>query len=153
MDARGRRTRGRRMSRIFWDSMLFIYLLEGNEERRGRVKHLFERSEERGDSLFTSHLVAGEVLAGANKSPDPAKTMLIREILEEMGFSFLPFDGGAVDTFRMLRAMHRVPIADSINLACAASARMDLFLTNDTHLFKLNVPGIQFIADFDAPIL
>jgi uncharacterized protein len=141
------------MSRIFWDSMLFIYLLEGNRERKARVKHLFQRAEDRGDLLFTSHLVLSEVLAGANKSPDPSKTLLIREVLQEMGLSFLPFDAGAVDTFRMLRADHRVPIADAINLACAAAAGMDLFLTNDTDLFKLHVPGIHFIADFDTPIL
>jgi hypothetical protein len=40
-----------------------------------------------------------------------------------------------------------------MNLACAASARVDLFLTGDKQLMKLNVPGIQFIADFENPII
>jgi len=142
------------MSRIFWDSMLFIYLLEeGNEESKKRVESLLKSSRDRGDSLFTSHLVLGEILAGAHKSPSPEKTLLIREVLREMGFVFLPFDAGAVDAFSKLRAIHRVPIADSINLACAASAGIDLFLTNDTELFKLHVPGIHFIADFNNPVL
>jgi predicted nucleic acid-binding protein len=44
-------------------------------------------------------------------------------------------------------------IADSIHLACAASAGVDLYLTGDTQLFKLDVAGIQFIADFNSPIL
>jgi hypothetical protein len=30
---------------------------------------------------------------------------------------------------------------------------MDLFLTSDKQLTKLNVPGIQFIADFNNPVL
>jgi hypothetical protein len=38
-------------------------------------------------------------------------------------------------------------------LACAASAGVDLYLTGDKQLVKLDVPGIQFIADFNAPIL
>jgi hypothetical protein len=46
-----------------------------------------------------------------------------------------------------------VKIADSIQLACAASAGIDLFLTGDQQLVKLDVPGIQFIADFNNPVL
>jgi hypothetical protein len=37
-------------------------------------------------------------------------------------------------------------------LACAASAGIDLFLTGDEQLTKLDVPGIQFIADFKNPL-
>jgi len=46
-----------------------------------------------------------------------------------------------------------VGIADAVHLACAASAGMDLFLTGDGDLQKLYVPGIQFIADYDNPLL
>jgi predicted nucleic acid-binding protein len=44
-------------------------------------------------------------------------------------------------------------IADAIHLACAASAGIDLFLTGDKQLTKLDIPGIQFIAEFNTPIL
>lgn len=141
------------MSRVFWDSMLFIYLVENHPDYFDRCRYLLKRSYERGDSLFTSHLVLGEVLAGAEKSPDPLKSRAIREIAEEMEFEPLPFDGGAVHPFGYLRAKLRLQIADSINLACAASAGIDLFLTGDKRLAKMYVPGIQFVADFEAPIL
>jgi predicted nucleic acid-binding protein len=141
------------LSRVFWDTMIFIYLTEDNPKYFERCRYLLERSYERGDSLFTSHLVLGEVLAGAEKSPDPKKSSAIRQIAAEMGFSALPFDEGAVTTFGHLRAGERLKIADSINLACAASAGMDLFLTNDKRLPKLHVPGIQFVVSFEAPIL
>jgi hypothetical protein len=52
-----------------------------------------------------------------------------------------------------LRGVHKTKVADSINLACAASAGMDLFLTGDKGLVKLIVPGIQFVAHFENPIL
>jgi predicted nucleic acid-binding protein len=92
-------------------------------------------------------------MAGAEKSLEAQKTIVIRQTLEEMGFSYLPFDNGAVATFARLRGRQRVKIADSIQLACAASAGIDLFLTGDQQLVKLDVPGIQFIADFNNPVL
>ena len=59
--------------------MLFIYLLEGNDAKTERVVHLLKTSRDRGDSLFTSHLVLGEVLVGAAKSPFPEKTRAAKE--------------------------------------------------------------------------
>ncbi|HEX8711154.1 MAG TPA: PIN domain-containing protein [Terracidiphilus sp.] len=141
------------MSRIFWDAMLIIYLLEDHPTFSKRAEELAARSRQRADALFTSYLTLGEVLAGLGKSPDLKKTAAVHETLGEMGFSFLPFDEGAVAPFSMLRAAHKLRIADSIHLACAASAGIDLFLTGDKQLLKLDIPGIQFIADFNTPIL
>jgi predicted nucleic acid-binding protein len=141
------------MSRIFWDSMLFIYLLENHPTFSERAGRLLDRAYNRGDSLYTSYLALGEVMAGAEKSKMPRKAQAVREIVIEMGFSCLPFDEGAVVPFSRLRSMQRLKIADSIHLACAASAGIDLFLTGDQQLLKLDVPGIQFIADFNNPVL
>jgi len=141
------------MSRIFWDSMLFIYLLEDHPTFSSRARQLLGRARRRGDSLYTSYLALGEVIAGAEKSPWPQKTLAVREIMQEMGFSYLPFDEGAVAPFVVLRARQKLRIADSIHLACAASFGIDLFLTGNRQLTKLDVPGIQFIADFNTPVL
>jgi predicted nucleic acid-binding protein len=141
------------MSRIFWDSMLFIYLLEDHPSFSPRARHLLDRAYRRDDSLYTSYLALGEVLAGAEKSPSPHKRLAMRQTIDEMGFAYLPFDDGAVSPFSSLRGTHKVKIADAIHLACAASAGIDLFLTGDKELVKLDVPGIQFIADFNTPVL
>jgi predicted nucleic acid-binding protein len=141
------------MSRIFWDSMLFIYLLEDHPTFSERAGRLLDRAYNRGDSLYTSYLALGEVMAGAEKTKTPRKAQAIREIVREMGFSCLPFDEGAVAPFSRLRSVEKVKVADSIHLACAASAGIDLFLTGDQQLLKLDVPGIQFIADFNNPVL
>jgi predicted nucleic acid-binding protein len=141
------------MSRIFWDSMLFVYLFDGNPQHSPRTEHLLQRSFERGDSLFTSYLALGEAIAGAAKSPDPTRYLTIRPTLDEMGFSFLAFGESAVGPFGRLRSETRLKVPDSIHLACAASAGIDLFLTGDKQLVGLHVPGIQFIADFNTNIL
>jgi len=139
------------LSKLFWDSMLFVYLLEGNPAYSKRVQHLLQRAYERGDSLHTSFLAYGEVMAGAVNSPD--KGAQIQQTMKEMGFSYLPFDAGAVMPFSRLRAKNKLKVADAIHLASAASAGIDLFLTGDKQLLGLDVPGIQFIADFNTPIL
>jgi predicted nucleic acid-binding protein len=139
--------------RIFWDAMLLIYLLEGNPAYSKRAQEILTACYTRNDQLFTSFLVLGEVMAGAAKSPRPSTPNEIRAKLDGAGFTYLEFGETAVHTFARLRAIGKVKSADSINLACAASAGMDLFLTGDRQLIKLNVPGIQFIADFENPII
>ena len=141
------------MSRIFWDTMLFVYLMDDHPTYSQRVLQLLDRSYRRGDSLLTSYLALGEIVAGAEKSPNRGKADAIRSTIEEMGFSFLTFGERAVIPFSSLRARQKVRVADAIHLACAASTGIDLFLTGDKDLIRLDIPGIQFIADFNSPIL
>ena len=141
------------MSRIFWDSMIAVYLLEDHPVFAPRVLQILERSMKRNDLLFTSYLALGEILASVEKSPKPEKIQQVKNVLEEIGFSYLPFGSGAVEPFSRLRAKEKLNVADCIHLACAASAGIDLFLTGDKQLLRLDIPGIQFIADFNTPIL
>lgn len=140
------------MRRICWDTMLFIYLLEGNPGHVTRVRNILQHCYERGDYLCCSYLALGEIMAGAALSSDPKKETVIQNTISEMGFHFLPFDQGAVLPFSRLRAKQKLRVADAIHLACAASAKVDLFLTGDKQLVKLAVPGVQFIADFYTPL-
>ena len=141
------------MSRVFWDTMLFIYLLEAEPAYSNRANHLLQRMIVRGDSIYTSNLALGEILAGAERSKDPERPRIVRETLDAFGLTYLPFDENAVMPFSRLRAQSRIKAADAIHLACAAAAGIDLFLTNDQQLTRLHVPGIQFIADFNTPLL
>lgn len=139
------------MSRVYWDTMLFIYLLDGNKQFGLRVRSIFDRMQVRGDSLYTSFVTLGEVLAGAGAST--LKSQAIRDAFSAMRVQLLPFDGGAVDTFASLRAVQKLPTSDSIHLACAASRGIDLFLTGDKQLLKQIVPGVQFISAIEnSPI-
>lgn len=52
------------MSRVFWDSNLFIYLLEGSGPQSARVTEIRERMLERDDELCTSTLTRGAREAG-----------------------------------------------------------------------------------------
>jgi uncharacterized protein len=135
------------MSRVYWDTMLFIYLLEGNKQYGPRVSSIFNRMQLRGDALYTSCLGLGEILAGAQGSPQTARA--VRDGFTALKVQLLPFDASAVDTFAALRAQ-RFATADSIHLACAAAKGIDLFLTGDKQLSGQIVSGIHFISSIEA---
>ncbi len=84
-----------------------------------------------------------------------AKADAARTAIKEMGFTFLPFEERCIEVFSRLRSEQRLKAPDSIHLACAAVAGLDMFLTGDAQLLKrgLHVPGIHFIVDFNLPIL
>lgn len=132
--------------------MMFVYLISDHAEFAPPVHSVLRRCYERGDTLLTSCLAVGEVLAGGKRRVTADR---VEDILRRMRFTLLPFDAECMGTFAMLRAEMRLKAPDAIHLACAAAARTDLFLTNDQQLLqrRLFVPGIQFIGDFTRPIL
>jgi predicted nucleic acid-binding protein len=134
------------MTRVFWDTMLFIYLLQDDPVFGERVRHLRKRSLERGDEICTSALALGELLAGIYRDKSEAEALQVKEAIVRSGVRILPFEIATSHRFGSIRAKHRTSAADSIHLACAASANVDLFLTGDEGLLKLHVDGIKFIA-------
>src|SRR5437868_13101046 len=55
---------GEKVSRIYWDTMLFIYWLEDHPQFAKRVGEIRSRMNERGDQLVTAAFTFGEILAG-----------------------------------------------------------------------------------------
>jgi len=140
------------MSRIFWDTNLFIYLLEGSDERSRRVVHIRKKMLERGDQLLTSALTLGEVLVKPIEQHDDALRRKFEEVITSAAV-VLPFDVKAAGLYAALRADRSLRAPDAIQLACASAASVDLFITNDEHLHSKHVPGIQFIVPLDrAPL-
>ena len=138
------------MTRIFWDSMLFIYLFQKDPVYWERVASLRRQSVERGDEICTSHLGLGEILAGAYRDKEEATALAIRDGMARANIRLLPFDQQSVEVFARVRAEHRTAAADTIHLACAASYGVDLFITEDKKLQKLRVPGIKFVVGLDT---
>lgn len=138
------------MTKIFWDTMLFIYLLEDHPEFAPRVAELAGRMQDRGDRLCTSALAAAEVLAGAERCGDLALRDQYVAYFTSGEIDVLPFDLGATRTFAQLRGHQRIAAPDAIHLACAATAGVDLFVTHDKRLAGKRVPGLRFLTDLGA---
>jgi predicted nucleic acid-binding protein len=137
------------LSRVFFDTNVFIYMVEESSDRGTRVRKILERMSERRDELLTSTLTLGEVLVKPLESNDEALADRYERILRTPGVSVLPFDRGCARIYARLRRDRSLKSPDAIQLACAASARCDLFLTNDDRLSRKIVPGIQFIASLE----
>ena len=140
------------MSRIYWDSMLFIYWIEDHPKYARRMGHILGRISERGDALCTSTFTVGEVLTGPYKRQDERLAARIREVFESPAIEMLPFTTRTADIYARIRGRFGFSPADAIHLASAAEAKTDVFLTNDDALVGKGVPGIQFVAKMDTDL-
>ena len=136
------------MSRIFFDTNVFIYMFEGLEPNRTRMLEIRRRMLERGDQIVTSTMTLGELLVKPTKL---GQASLIEQYDRAVRSTaqLINFDAQVAWRFASLRATHNLRCADAIQLACAANAGVDLFLTNDQRLHSLNIPGIGFITPLD----
>lgn len=136
------------MSKVFFDTNIFIYMFEGLEPNRSRMLAIRKRMLERGDRIVTSAMTLGEVLVKPTKL---GQTSLIEQYDRAIRLTtqVVNFDVQVAWRYASLRATHNIRNADAIQLACAANFGVDLFITNDKNLHKLDVPGIGFIAPLE----
>jgi predicted nucleic acid-binding protein len=133
------------MSRVFWDTNIFIYFFEAQDKLGPVVRALRQRMTKRGDQLITSAMTLAEILVkpSLEDTPDAAREY---EAALKASSVILPFDIEAARQYALLRQHRSLKAPDAIQLACAAAAKVDLFITNDNRLHDLHVPGIQFIV-------
>jgi len=136
------------MSRVFWDTNLFIYFLEGNNQLSVDTRRLRKSMLARGDQLLTSALTLGEILVKPLETGDRALCMKYEDAITKSS-SLLPFDTKAAWKYAEIRFDRSLRAPDAVQLACAASANIDLFVTNDRRLQGKQVSGIQFIVSLD----
>jgi len=140
------------VSRIFFDTNLFIYLFEGSGEEADRVAALRERILERRDQLFTSALTLGEILVKPIEAADEALATRYTRAIEATA-TVVPFSAEAAPLYARVRLDRSIRPPDAIQLACAAAAQIDLFITNDERLSRKSVSGIQFITSLERAFL
>lgn len=140
------------MSRIFWDTNLFIYLIEDYGKLSERVVRLRQRMNERQDELYTSTLTLGEILI----KPFEANNEILARRYETallQGAVLVPFDRDAARLYAGIRRDRTIRPPDAIQLACAAQAQVDLFITNDERLTTKSVSRIHFITSLERAFL
>ena len=140
------------MSRIYWDTMLFVYWLEDHPQQAPKVKRIFEKMEQRRDVLCTSTFTMAELLVGPKKQHAPDVAERIKDFLRSSVVDLLSFSEEMAERYADIRAANHVSPADAIHLASAAEADVNLFLTNDHRLRGLVIPGIHFIAGMDVDL-
>ena len=137
------------MSRIFWDTNVYIYQLEDYGELSEKVAGIRHRMKARGDQLFTSCFTLGEVLVKPLEKGDGDLSRRYEKAISSTS-NLIPFDTSVAKRYALLRQDRTIKPPDAIQLACASAANVDLFVTNDRRLQGKNVVGVQFIVSLDG---
>ena len=140
------------MSRVYWDTMLFIYWLEEHPYYARRVDEIYLRMKVRQDQLLTGSFTFGEVLAGFYRKGLTDRAKEIRGRMQELVTEVVDYTIETADRYGQIRGTFGLAPADAIHLASAAQAGTDLFLTNDKRLVGKFVPGIQFVASLEDDV-
>ena len=106
----------------------------------------------RQDQLYTSTLTLGEILVKPREAGDEEGIQKCIEVLASIAV-LIPFDQKAAQAYAAVRQDRSIRAPDAIQLACAASHQMDLFITNDDRLSKRSVAGIHFITSLETAYL
>ena len=128
------------MSRVYWDSNLFIYMHEDHPEFGPLVRHIYEGMIARNDTLCTSVFTVGEVLTLPLRMKDEAAINAIRGSMLSGEVELLPFTLSMAQRYGQIRAVCSVKPADALHLATAIESKATLLVTNDQKLWKLVVP-------------
>jgi predicted nucleic acid-binding protein len=131
--------------KIFWDTNIFIYLLERHPVFHAKVLALHAQYRAREDQLITSALTLGELLAKPLRSGRADLADRYRELLTGGSVELASFDQMAAGHYARIRAATTLRQPDAIQLACAAATGCALFVTNDRDLWNQAVPGIESI--------
>lgn len=133
------------MSRIFWDTNLFVYLFQGHPEFGSLTRQLLMRMQENGDELTTSFLTLAEVQVKARRDGLMEEADAFASAVSRRA-SLIPFERTAADAYVAVRAKTSVRGPDAVQLACAAASGCRFFVTNDIQLHGIRVPGFELFC-------
>ncbi|MEW6556381.1 MAG: PIN domain-containing protein [Elusimicrobiota bacterium] len=135
------------MSIVFWDTPLFIYLIE-QKSNYEKVKNLRIKMIENKDIFVTSTLTLGELLTKPFQMNRLDLANQYRQLLTSKAVEMVEFDAKVAENYAKIRAKFtRQEIAppDAIQLACASAFGVDIFYTNDNRLTGKTIDGIGLI--------
>ncbi len=131
--------------KFFWDSNLFIYLWEDSPESVV-AKEFAEWIARSNHKVVTSTLTLGEILVHPFRLGNEMRVNAYERAFSKL--ELISFTASAARDFARLRAQNpslRPP--DAIQIACAALAEADFFVTNDSRLGSIPFPeGLRLLT-------
>lgn len=138
------------MTVFFWDSNLFIYLIEQHPVFCSQVSQLRQFQRQNGHTLVTSTLTYGEAMVYPFKTQNQNLIRAYQRIFLHSDIVLLPLTFQVAERFAQVRAEMPIKPPDALQLACAASHGVDYFITNDHALTSLAIVGIGQIISIDT---
>ena len=121
-----------RDKRVYLDTNVFIYLLEGTSEYQSVMKEVLRGLEEVAFEAHTSTLTLTEILPPLVRSGDEGLLSSTIEFIRDSGsFRLIDIDDEVGIQAGFLRGETKMKTPDALHVACAVEAHCDVFLTND----------------------
>lgn len=118
--------------KIYVDSNIIIYFIDGDETSQRLAGRLFEYAEERGVELVTSEIAVGECLYGAHKLGRSDSVARFESLFEDMGlFRLVPVELDILEAAARFGPAHGMKLIDAIHATSAIADGCDAFVTND----------------------
>lgn len=127
-----------RAKRIYLDSNICIYFVEGTPDRQSASRRVFELAEQANVPLITSELALAECLFGAYKQGNEALASHYRDILQDSAaITLIPIDTALLDLAAQIGPQSGLKLVDAIHAATALGTGCDVFVTNDVRIRSL----------------
>ncbi len=135
--------------RIYLDTNVFIYALNGFPAYVPAMRELFDAVESGGVSAATSELTLAELLVIPFRRGNVEEEKRCRMILRQRtNFSLLPVNVNVLEATARLRAeLPEMHTPDAIHVATAQLAVCDVFLTNDHRLKGVSGVKINLLSE------
>jgi len=130
--------------RVYCDSVILIYYLEGGPPFQARATHRLTALWAAGDVVVISDLVRLECRMLPVQFGDAASLAQYDALFAQPNVERVPLTTAVFDRATALRAQFR--LGDSPHLAAAVEAGCDRFLTNDTRLAKFGGLPVEILS-------
>jgi predicted nucleic acid-binding protein len=120
------------LRRVYVDANVFIYLLEGSDNRQTQASRALHALLTTGRRLVISELVIAECIYGALKSGRPGLERLYLDLFSaDESFDLADINGGILLAAARHGPKLGLKLLDAVHFHAAQSSRCDEFLTND----------------------
>jgi predicted nucleic acid-binding protein len=121
------------IAKLYVDSNIFIYLIEGEAELHGRVLAAVKNATSNKIALFTSELTLTECLHGAYRAGSDELAKAYLDLLATKEFvTLLPVDITICIEAARAAANQRLKTVDALHFATATASGCTALLTNDS---------------------
>lgn len=132
--------------KVFWDTNLFIYLIERHPALHQQVLRQYEIHKTRSESIITSTFTLGELIAQPLRKGRADLVRRYTEILMSGRIELIAFTTQAAEAYGRIRAETSLKQPDAIQIACAIAGGAKRFLTNDRERWGADITGMDSIS-------
>lgn len=137
---------------VYLDTNIWIYAYENDPVFGASARKLLQSLHTGAHRIASSLFVLNELLVIPTRRNDQFAIASYRRLFRSTNLDLLPYTLQSTEIYARLRAFDRVKALDAVHLATAATGKVDLFLTQDTKLLPLAVPGIGALADLSISL-